>query len=715
MEKAKENLENNLLDESSEEGEEKEEFDIKNRKNKFLLTEEEIKAKYEEYLNCKLKYPKSQFCYFYFKGTCLLGAKCQFCHGFKEFSMDRFFIFLKDEEALKKSSQKYYQKFYFNKIIPDAQYTYDNLLEYQENHPEHFKHKYTFEELQKSRKKRLKIRKLLSKDIIEQFLQELFNRFNYIKKEDLFYYIENVGYTQSIKQLLKNTKICFSKNIKEGKDNKLYYIKANPDEMINHFIKILISHMSKGKYNDFFPINFAKLSKIIFMNTNKYDPTVTIYIRLTNTNENKFMNDLLLKLIEESNKGNFDLIKNRTIDDLIGKISYNNSIKEIYESHYKLNKSNFCCINYDDIIRIFYNKIEDKANQNFNLDYKLKYEMFEDGNVFFFNNEDELISFNYNKFKSFNINEFYNNEYYSKNCFPEKENNNIIPFNENNIEENEIKLNQDNIYNLENTIIKFINDENSLKYFSIKSHNFEVLSIDIEGDFDSKDIRINLIQICDDTNSKNDIYVIDFETFKNGEKEIFNKLSILLKSIFENKNIKKIFFDGRSDLLSLHKELNICVNNYIDLSSLYNAVNSFQEQYKFKISEEKDEKKFNKCLKFCKQNFYCKGLNTVLKNFHSNNCINPLKEKYHKLFKEKEYEYWAKRPIIKEFLLYSALDVKYEFDTYNNLKNCLKNVFINFYGMEEIENNNIDLVILLISCRNHKAACNDFKKYINNE
>ena len=183
-----------------------------------------------------------------------------------------------------------------------------------------------------------------------------------------------------------------------------------------------------------------------------------------------------------------------------------------------------------------------------------------------------------------------------------------------------------------------------------------------------------------------------------------------MKSIFENKNIKKIFFDGRNDLLSLHKELNICVNNYIDLSSLYNAVNSFQELYKFKISEEQDEKKFNKCLKFIKQNFYCKGLNTVLKNFHSKNCINPLKEKYHKLFKEKEYEYWAKRPIIEEFLLYSALDVKYEFDTYNNLKNCLKNILINFYEMKEIENNNIDLIILLISCWNHKEACNNFKK-----
>ncbi len=63
---------------------------------------------------------------------------------------------------------------------------------------------------------------------------------------------------------------------------------------------------------------------------------------------------------------------------------------------------------------------------------------------------------------------------------------------------------------------------------------------------------------------------------------IFAELSLILKNIFANKNIKKIFFDGRSDLLSLHKELNICTKNFIDLSSLYNAVNSYEKQNEFK-------------------------------------------------------------------------------------------------------------------------------------
>ena len=107
--KKEEDFENNEIEEE----EESEEFPLQKRKKKFDLTTEEIKAKYDKYLNCKLKYPKSQFCFFYFKGTCLLGDKCQFCHGYEEFSMDRYLNFLKDKDAVEKDSQKYYQKFYF--------------------------------------------------------------------------------------------------------------------------------------------------------------------------------------------------------------------------------------------------------------------------------------------------------------------------------------------------------------------------------------------------------------------------------------------------------------------------------------------------------------------------------------------------------------------------------------------------------------------------
>ena len=344
-----------------------------------------------------------------------------------------------------------------------------------------------------------------------------------------------------------------------------------------------------------------------------------------------------------------------------------------------------------------------------------------DGYLFYFNNENKLSVINYNNFTSFNIDDFYNNNYFYKNCFKETDKDIVLELdkkfenmNINNIK-NIIELNPNNIYKIQDTIINFINDENSLQYFKQKSLLFEIVSIDIEGHFDTsyENMKINLIQICDDTNKKNDIYVIDFYSLKNLSNIIFAELSLILKNIFANKNIKKIFFDGRSDLLSLHKELNICTKNFIDLSSLYNAVNSYEKQNEFKKMsiEEKKPKNFMKCLNYCKANYYYKGLNTVLKEYHSKNCINPLKTKYHQLFNEKDFDYWIQRPIIEEFLFYSALDVKYEFDAYNNLKIKLKKIFEDFYEIKDISDNNIDLIILLISFPNHNYACN---KHLNN-
>ena len=702
-------------DQENESEEEDEEIPLQKRKNKLNLTEEQIKSQYETYLNCKLLYPKSQFCFFYFKGTCLLGNKCQFCHGYQEFSLERYLTFLKDKDAVEKSSQKYYQKFYFYQIIPEDSYTYENLLEYQDKHPDEFKTKYTFEELKESRPKRLIIRRALVQDIMDKFLNDLFNKYNVIKSEDLLYYIFNVGYTLSGKKLLKNTKICFLKTIKEENINVNYYIKSpSPEEMMNIFIKRTIEYMNTGKYEDFFPINFSIISKILFTKIGKYEPSLTVYKNHTNINEKDFIHNFIARLIDECNKGNFDLIKNKTKDELIGnKFSDFNKILQNYLL--KFNISKFCFFNFDEVFK----------NEKTNDKNIIKYQLFNDDYLFFINNDNKLLLFNYKKLESFNIEDFYNNEYYYKDCFKELEignkieNINLNPVNEIKDDEN-LELNSNNIYNIQDTIINFINDENSLKYLKSKSKNFEILSIDLEGEFDGayENVKINLIQICDDTNLKNDIYVIDFYNIKNIGKEIFSELSILLKDIFENKNIKKIFFDGRSDLLCLHKELKICVKNFIDLSSLYNAVNSYNEQYKLKsINKEKKEKDFMKCLNICKQNYFSRGLNKVLEQYHSKKMINHLKNKYHELFKEedKDFYFWTKRPILEEFLLYSALDVKYEFDTYNNLKNKLKKVLEEFYEIKDISENNVDLVILLISCPNHNAACDKYIKNTNKQ
>ena len=329
--------------------------------------------------------------------------------------MDRFLTFLKDKTAVKYSSQKYYQKYYFNHIILEDQYTYDNLLEFQEQHPDLFvKKKYTFEELKESRENRLVIRKLLGEDIINQFLIDLFNKFNYIKLEDLTYYINNVGYPLTIKPLLKNTNIFFSKSHKEKGKNTTYFIKnQTPEEMINIFVKIIIEYMKNGKYEDFFPINFQHINKIIFTASKFYEPNLGTYFRFNKISDKEIMDIIIEKLIDESNKGNFDLIKNKDKKELTKEHSNKINIQEIYNKHFKINNTKLSYFNLDKIENFF----QEKKNKNkIQINNELKYELFNDGNLFI-NNDNEMYAFNYNKFQSFDLDEFYNNNYYFKNCF----------------------------------------------------------------------------------------------------------------------------------------------------------------------------------------------------------------------------------------------------------------------------------------------------------
>ena len=218
-----------------------------------------------------------------------------------------------------------------------------------------------------------------------------------------------------------------------------------------------------------------------------------------------------------------------------------------------------------------------------------------------------------------------------------------------------------------------------------KSKNFIFIIIDLEGRLSSSKPFINLIQINDDLNKN--IFIIDVFLFTNDKNlcmKYFNKLKIILKSIFENKNINKIFFDGRNDLNSLFFEFDIKIKNYIDLSSFYSALKFFNEELNFKLKNNKNSNDFDNLIKKNKHDNIFKGINNVLQEFHPQNKTNPLKQKFHKLFKEKENNILFRRPIEKDLLFYSALDVIYLYDTFVNMKNILKNVLEKFYEMMRI-------------------------------
>ena len=669
---------------------------------------EKIREEYNIYINHKFKYPKGQFCKFFFRGTCTLENKCQFAHGMTDFSFDNYLKFINDPEAIKTESQNVWQPYYYYRLFKE--YSYDNLMEYQKKHKELFKVPFTLEEMRAERNKRDMVRMSMAKEIISQFLKIFFEHFPVIKSVLFNQYLLYAGYPYSLKDLIKdNSKLFFTRNIQKN----IYLIKfESPDVIFNRFIQILINEFkSKENFDEIFPISYKTLIKIINRHIGEYEPNTHQYMNLCEINEKEFLKKITDECMKESNKINLKILKGKKEEELFYNVDINsliNSVFEnIYEKHFNENNTPFAYIYFDFIENTCLKKIisEIKHSEKDLFYIGLKFKIFQEKSLLFFDNTQKINIFNFNKFKNFDDKNFYNSYYYSK-CNKNEDLDIDLMSDFEKLTLNNIQCPKENIYNIEETEIKFINNENSLNYFYQKSKNFQVICIDLEGHLSINNPVVNLIQICDNSNNKSEIFIIDIYTFINP----LNKNAInLIKYLFENKNIKKIFFDGRNDVASLHVALNICVKNYIDLSPLYSAVNSFEELLKFKSKELKE---FGVLFQNCRNKFTFQSLNTVLYEYHPNHCINQLKDKYHTLFKKEPLSKWTKRPILEEFLYYSALDVKYEFDTYMSLRNKLKTIIINFYNVNELKNNEIDLIILLISSGHLRFACDKYKNLI---
>ena len=689
----------------------------KNKEKKKKNSIETIKKNFNNYVNHKFKYPKGQFCLFYFKGTCSLNNKCQFAHGMTDFSFENYLKLINDPEAIKTELQKYWQHYNFYQLFKEYHlYPYDNLVEYQKTHKELFPKEYSLDEIRNNRNIRNIIRMPMGKEIISEFLKILFEHFPNITIDDFNKYLLYVGYPYSLKDLIKeHHDIFFTKTI----DKKMVLIKfEKPNIILEKYIKILTNEFNKKKkFEDIFPMSYKSLTTMINKNIGDYIPNVNQYMNLIGINEKEFVNKISIECIKECEKGNLNILKGKNKDELFIFLDVNSlidsSIKEIYDKHFNENKTSFAYIYFNFIEKCYSKKLQHEIKHYEKaIFYKgILFQLFKEKALMFLDNSKIMNIFNYNKFKNFDVNNFYDS-YYFKKC-PDKDindnnkMNNLIK-NFENLSLNNIEFPKENIYNIQNTEIKFVNNEKSLMYFFQKSKNFKVISIDIEGDLSSNNPTINLIQICDNSNNTSEIFVIDIYTFTHPLNE---NVIYIIKNIFENKNIKKIFFDGRNDLISLHFQLNICIQNYIDLSPLYSAVKSFNDLLKFESNNIND---FKNLLNNFESKYIFQGLNTVLYEYHPLHCINELKTKYHTLFHTSPLSKWIQRPILEEFLYYSVLDVKYEYETYMNLRNDLKKIIEQFYNINELNENTLDLIILLISCGHLRFACDKYKTFISN-
>jgi hypothetical protein len=99
------------------------------------------------------------------------------------------------------------------------------------------------------------------------------------------------------------------------------------------------------------------------------------------------------------------------------------------------------------------------------------------------------------------------------------------------------------------------------------------------------------------------------------------------------------------------------------------------------------------------------GLNKILEAYEPNGNVNYLKDKMHKLMGSLSIKnkLFTDRPIDKEFLNYSAMDVKFLISSLKNMQEVLKNNINSFYP--EVKNLDFELICRLLSNDHMKTYC----------
>jgi len=133
-----------------------------------------------------------------------------------------------------------------------------------------------------------------------------------------------------------------------------------------------------------------------------------------------------------------------------------------------------------------------------------------------------------------------------------------------------------------------------------------------------------------------------------------------------NKKILKVFFDCRKDSEALHKGLNTCVENVLDIQGMHMLL----KQWK---SENKNE-----------NTILTPGLNKPLEEYKASHGINEYKEEMKKIFLE-EHGSYRKRPLSLMFIRYAAKDVEDLVEVKDKILAELNSIFKDNIGIKLAE------------------------------
>lgn len=686
---------------------------------------------------------KSKYCRFYRNGHCLVSAKdCKFAHGlkdlqFKKLDLDEFNNSLKTKEAEGKSKVKEKEKEdQEDQVLIEKNSEKESSLTQKMSYKDLYEHQfvlkergeidtiYTLEDINNTKSIRESLGAKHYRDLQQEFMDFLYKEYGTraLKREFIDKCFLNIDWMVSWKYILDKS---------YAYEAKSFVVKQLAGEAFDDYMEDCIVKIIKdnGLLSDL-PISPSLINKLYYQHLGPLDPYLPshqIYLRYKDI---KSMDDYLEKLqYAESFRKKLAEAVGKTEEEITNVTLFEHSSNKMNELMTQIRAILLELIERSHIGFILYSRYDDTVMQecsqrlqqfNSNLPQikKLMAKTALQENILIVNLNSALYLFALDKFKKSNLTEI-RGKYYEKlytSCpLPPSDHIALHQMPSLRPEKFDVYIpdrQTDEFLNKEIDIQKVVvvDNEETLQQAIQHFEKVDAIGVDLEGDL-RKNGRLELVQ-C---GSREKIFIFDIYQAKlmakNDEKyvNVYKSIASYVKKLVEDPKICKIFHDGRKDSLALHVFLDACPSNVFDLSAVFMLIEHL-EQYKTQKSHgtgshEETKKEENAIAngKVSEKHSWnpadepkLPGLNEVLDKYQASHGLNKLKNIMKSRFGAVPIEYFLKRPIDKEFLVYSARDVEDLVEVKEKMEQELKELLKVFVG-GNLEEERVDLLCKKVS------------------
>jgi len=695
---------------------------FKHEKQSNLQKRDEIVKIYSER---EVNEGKSQLCRFFMRGLCIFDAQtCKFAHGIKDLSFKQLDI----EELEKGSSNKKKDEDYkiwekkWADILKERQpslnleFTYKILYEYQEKLLEEGRitRKFTIEELNADENIRKDIRVLMHVDLTKEFVNYLFDLYKkpYLKRGFVDKCFQSIGWMTNWNRIL-DEEFCFEVKLPEV---GFVICKIPPLSVFTPLIEnALIEIIRDNKLLTKLPITPNSITKFFYKDIAPRDPllpTLHVYLKKIKKSLEEYLKELQLnkdfiwKLSVECEVP-YDEIKDKVIFDssdsdlqlLMEKVE--KTLQDIIE---KSHLGFFLYSRFEEAVQKRCKKELEQFNNNYSTIRKMMKAVALYSGVLVVNLTSETYLFSIPKFLTTNVDSILGkyikklNNKCSRKPTKQQEQELKVLISEDTEPRSSFKLTEQELNEeIDLSKIMVIDSEETLQKAEEIMKGYDSIGIDLEGNL-SREGMIELVQCA----VGDMILIFDVFKAKSIDEKLHEKMISHIRKMMEDSKICKVFHDCRKDSLALHLFMHCCPTHSFDVSGVYTLIEHLKIYAAFKDllilphlsqTEKKEGSRvlddFSKFREFVESvsevlklidELRAPGLNDVLLAYGATHGVNRLKAIMKKRFSEMPREYFIKRPIDREFLIYSAKDVEDLVEVKKNMENKLKEVVSSVLG-----------------------------------